>query len=53
MVLTLLLVRSLLIQFLQLYYLILELRIHSFPLVMSIHISYLITLCKTHGSNHP
>jgi hypothetical protein len=46
MVLILLSVRSLLIQFLQLYYLILELRICSFLLVMSIQMSYLFTLCK-------
>jgi hypothetical protein len=44
MVLKLLLVHSLLIQFPQLYYLILELRIHSFLLVISIHMNYLFTL---------
>jgi hypothetical protein len=46
MVLILLLVRSLLIQFLHLYYLILELRIRSFLLVMSIQMSYFFKLCK-------
>jgi hypothetical protein len=54
MALTLLLVRSLLIHALQLYYLIMELHIRSFLLVMSIHMNYLFKLCKkTHGSNHP
>jgi hypothetical protein len=46
MVLILLLVRSLLIQFLHLYYLILELRIRSFLLVMLIQMSYFFKLCK-------
>ena len=46
MLLILLSVHSLLIQFLQLYYLILELRTRSFLLIMSIQMSYLFKLCK-------
>jgi hypothetical protein len=46
MVLILLSVRFILIQFLQLYYLILVLRIHSFLLAMSILMSYHFKICK-------
>jgi hypothetical protein len=45
-VLILLSVRFILIQFLQLYYLILEQHIHSFLLDMSIQMSYHFKLCK-------
>jgi hypothetical protein len=47
MVLILLLVRFILIQFMQLYYLILELRIRSFLLAMSTQMSYHFKICKT------
>ena len=46
MVLIFLSVRFILIQFLQLYYLIMELRIRSFLLIMSIQMSYHFKLCK-------
>jgi hypothetical protein len=46
MVLILLLVRFILIQFMQLYYLILELRICSFLLAMSTQMSYHFKICK-------
>jgi hypothetical protein len=52
MVLTLPLVRSLIIQFPHVYYLILEVHIHSFLIVKSIHMIYLFAVCKTHGSTH-
>jgi hypothetical protein len=45
-VLILLLVHFILIQFLQLYYLILELSIHSFLFVMSIQMSCHFKICK-------
>jgi hypothetical protein len=46
MVLILLSVRSLLIQFMQLHYLILKIHIRSFLLIMSIQMSYHFKLCK-------
>jgi hypothetical protein len=46
MVLILLSVRFILIQFLQLYYLIMELHIRSFLLAMSIQMSYHFKICK-------
>jgi hypothetical protein len=41
------------IQFLQPYYLILELRIHLFMLAMPPQMSYHFKLCKTTYSNYP
>jgi hypothetical protein len=46
--LILLSIHFILIQFQQLYYLILELRIRSFMLAMSTQMSYHFKLCKTH-----